>query len=598
MLHSTPSDAPIEVCIAALSARLRLDCQHLHAVQQDIEVASAVCDSVPDKDMLLAGHNGDFCDALHCIPDHDLVANYEAHKVLSTQAAQWMDAALSCNHDDVTPVSLKHVPGGVNSKRINTASVAGSFFPAAMRGVVLYEPFGGMCSGLEMLLRNQIPIMRYLCSDVDASVRQIARHRIKTLMAEHPTLLSAAAVECAFSALPQDVREVGATALIAAGVLTGEQWIVVGGWECQDLSPAGKCKGLNGPRSNTFYDLISIIKLLQSMQQALPPAYVLENTAFQYNFNSPNISKAEFELINSLIGAPVVIDAARFGSRAHRLRNFWQNLCPTHIMQYAVHAAVRPTGLTVQQILDPERLASPVTSSDQLPYYVCNFEGQPRAALPTLMAYTNSRNFRVGRAGVIWDSTHNRWDEPNVKERELALGYAADSTAASGVSDLIRHEVTGRCMDANCMQSLFAIATAHHLAMLQPPIGLSSSRHRGGNSVHLHFNQADNASGLRFSSALCVCMPSVAVDQYVAVTTTVVVALTAESQDALPENRKSPDIWHDEVALHQLEHAEYPVDATATERNRVQKRLRYYRMEGDKLYRVMPDGSTHCTQAC
>lgn len=109
-------------------------------------------------------------------------------------------------------------------------------------------------------------------------------------MADYPTLLQADAVEHAFSTLPQDVRMIDAEALTAAGAHSGDQWIMVGGWECQDLSPAGKCKGLNGPRSNTFYNLISIVKLLQSMQRSLPPAYVLEITALQYNFNSPGIS--------------------------------------------------------------------------------------------------------------------------------------------------------------------------------------------------------------------------------------------------------------------------------------------------------------------
>eukprot|EP00877_Chromochloris_zofingiensis_P007304 jgi/Chrzof1/2827/Cz12g00090.t1 len=87
-------------------------------------------------------------------------------------------------------------------------------------------------------------------------------------------------------------------------------------------------------------------------------------------------------------------------------------------------------------------------------------------------------------------------------------------------------------------------------------------------------------------------MPSAAVDQYVQVTTNVVVALAAESKDALRDSRKSPDIWHDDVALHQHKHAEYPADAIAAERKRVQKRLKYYRMEGDTLHRLMPDGST------
>lgn len=153
----------------------------MHAVQQDVEVATAVSDVVPHKVMLFAGHNhnGDFCDAMHCIPDHDLMANYEAHRVLSTHAAQWVDAAHSCNHHaDALPVSSDVVSDETNSERIATAPITDSFFAAGVSGVVLYEPFGGMCSGLEMLLRNQIPVKRYIYSDIDASVRQVARYRL------------------------------------------------------------------------------------------------------------------------------------------------------------------------------------------------------------------------------------------------------------------------------------------------------------------------------------------------------------------------------------------------------------------------------------
>jgi hypothetical protein len=40
---------------------------------------------------------------------------------------------------------------------LHTQSVAATFFPAALHaGVVLYEPFGGICAGLEMVLKAGI----------------------------------------------------------------------------------------------------------------------------------------------------------------------------------------------------------------------------------------------------------------------------------------------------------------------------------------------------------------------------------------------------------------------------------------------------------
>ena len=41
-------------------------------------------------------------------------------------------------------------------------SVAATFFTASQKGVILYEPFGGLCAGLEMILRCGIPVNKYL----------------------------------------------------------------------------------------------------------------------------------------------------------------------------------------------------------------------------------------------------------------------------------------------------------------------------------------------------------------------------------------------------------------------------------------------------
>jgi hypothetical protein len=41
-------------------------------------------------------------------------------------------------------------------------SVAATFFTHATKGVILYEPFGGLCAGLEMVLRSGTPVAKYL----------------------------------------------------------------------------------------------------------------------------------------------------------------------------------------------------------------------------------------------------------------------------------------------------------------------------------------------------------------------------------------------------------------------------------------------------
>jgi len=75
------------------------------------------------------------------------------------------------------------------------------------------------------------------------------------------------------------------------------QWLIVGGWECQDLSPAGHSKGLTGSRSSTLSPLVNILATLQRLQQQLPPAYLIENVAMQFNHRAADIRNIQYPLI-------------------------------------------------------------------------------------------------------------------------------------------------------------------------------------------------------------------------------------------------------------------------------------------------------------
>ena len=92
--------------------------------------------------------------------------------------------------------------------------------------------------------------------------------------------------------------------------------------------------------------------------------------------------------------------------------------------------------------------------------FCCNHVGLHMAALPTLVAYPNSHAFRGGRPGELVDSAGCPVGEPNPDERERALGYDTGATAA--VAARHRHAITGRCMDANALESLFAASEALH----------------------------------------------------------------------------------------------------------------------------------------
>jgi site-specific DNA-cytosine methylase len=224
-----------------------------------------------------------------------------------------------------------------------------------------------------MVLSNGIPVRRYLYSDVSPACQRVARHRVTQLAARYPSLFSLDAAAPMFT-LPQNVRAITTQHLVGAGALDGSQWLVVAGWECQDLSAAGGGAGLQGKRSNTFYDLLRIVGALQQLQARKPPAYLLENTYMKHA--KGKVQEQDYLAICKAIGLPVTIDAAQCDSYAHRLRCFWTNMADTVQLARVFNRAVRRTpGLYVDSILDPGRVSSLVFKDEQSGWdgwYPCN----------------------------------------------------------------------------------------------------------------------------------------------------------------------------------------------------------------------------------
>ena len=103
--------------------------------------------------------------------------------IYPTISDAWVRQAAStrmCDHI-VLPGQRSGQPdayGVCATSQLNTRCVSAEFFPAAAgSGIILYEPFGGICAGLEMCLRNGLKIVRYYYSDVDALAQRVALHR-------------------------------------------------------------------------------------------------------------------------------------------------------------------------------------------------------------------------------------------------------------------------------------------------------------------------------------------------------------------------------------------------------------------------------------
>ncbi len=91
-----------------------------------------------------------------------------------------------------------------------------------------------------MCLRNGLKVRRYIYCDKDRAAQTVARHRVHQLAATYPHLFTPEAAHGMFSTVPQYITRIYSQALVDAGARDGSQWLVVAGWECQDLSMAGR----------------------------------------------------------------------------------------------------------------------------------------------------------------------------------------------------------------------------------------------------------------------------------------------------------------------------------------------------------------------
>ena len=526
-------------------------------------------------------------------------------QLLRSAATTWVQQACSNQPPPVVvaaaaqPFLAARLSGSPDSSGIQrteclcTRPADATFFPAALnQGVVLYEPCGGLCAGLEMVLRNGVAVQSYLYSDIDPIAQRVALHRVRQLQSRFPELLQPEALSSSFSTLPADVRQVGSQQLLQAVQQSpAQQWLIVAGWPCQDFSSAGRGRGMAGSRAQLLHDMVRIIGTLQQLCTSHPPAYVLENVAFQLHRDS-SISEDAFQHVCTIIGSPVMIDAAQFGSLAHRPRNYWTNLCSTGKLLAALAHVERPPGRDVSMALQPQRLAFPVQRPDRPPQFSCNLPGQQRAAWPTLMSRLQSYAFRPGQPGSIIDCSQSPalcWDEPNALEREIALGYLPGSTAAEGVSQQQRQQVLGQCIDANVLQGVMAISMAWWFGFqgMQPPPALAAAAATAsGNPSLLPAAQGGPSSSISPISSSFIPSYSTLCNLH----------LAAAAQESLSAGAagSSSEIWTDHPTLSALQQRQLAPGLSHAERTRVQKRLKLYLwdQQQQQLHRRLPDGST------
>jgi site-specific DNA-cytosine methylase len=87
--------------------------------------------------------------------------------------------------------------------------------------------------------------------------------------------------------------------------------LVIAGWPCQGMSMARNQNGLQDGRSSQFYDMVRVIRYLQTSQRR-PPGYIVENVSMTSSLRSRTLES--MHKIHGILGVPVLIDAAAVGS--------------------------------------------------------------------------------------------------------------------------------------------------------------------------------------------------------------------------------------------------------------------------------------------
>ena len=125
--------------------------------------------------------------------------------------------------------------------------------------------FDGISCGRVALERAGIPVEEYYASEIDKYAIQISQKN-------YP-----------------DIQHIGSVVDIR-----GENYkdveLLVGGSPCQDLSIAGKRKGLGGERSGLFYEYVRTLK------EVKPKYFILENVASMSKESRIAITRALFNL--------------------------------------------------------------------------------------------------------------------------------------------------------------------------------------------------------------------------------------------------------------------------------------------------------------
>ena len=153
-------------------------------------------------------------------------------------------------------------------------------------GINVLSLFDGLSCGNIALERAGVSVNSYFASEVDKYAIQIANKN-------YPEIIQLGDV---LGVKGKDLPKID---------------LLIGGSPCQDLSFAGKGKGLEGDRSSLFYQYVRLLK------ECKPKYFLLENVRMKQEYQ---------DIISDLLGVqPIKINSALLSAQ-NRVRLYWTNI--------------------------------------------------------------------------------------------------------------------------------------------------------------------------------------------------------------------------------------------------------------------------------
>ena len=341
-------------------------------------------------------------------------------------------------------------------------------------GICLIDMCGNLATALEAVLRTGWKVKRYVYADTSANAQQVAMTSIHRLQREYPEQLPPSACSEWNTTTPMDLTKWTAETIESMTSKNPESaWLVCCGWPCQDNSPAGKGLGDKGERSTIIETTITpLIRHLQNKEKLT--AYLLENTAIQHNWKDRSKWNKLLEKYVRMMGRYIMLDAAKVGSAAHRVRNYWTNLCDPGEAQKLLNEFETPT-MPLELVLPEGTQTLTPTKRDHYPQAVVNYAGHPRMALPTFTSRPRSRAFRyaedeqgkrltdkdgnhIPTAGMVKDKKAKEWREPYSQEKATIMGHDPTIFEGSSMAEDGRTSLIGLAWDMHAAISLLIVA--------------------------------------------------------------------------------------------------------------------------------------------